>query len=144
MGTARLTIRLFTFPRPLSHLPTHLVSSFLELHGGTYLDISVGGKKARLTLHSGTGGWREKAEPARRGVGDTPGRLGPGKSGDRGVQGRRPVSRQPASLSPGQPSLQTGYQPPDVCPRICSRSVMHDLCKVKTPWWCTMTSDPYI
>lgn len=69
------------------------------------------------------------------------------KSGDRGVQGRRPrrpVSPQPCLPESWAPSLQTGYQPPGVCPRICSHSVMHDLCKVQTPWSCTMTPDPYI
>lgn len=42
------TIRLFPFPRPLSHLFSPLILFPPACsHGGTYLDISVGGKKSQ-------------------------------------------------------------------------------------------------
>lgn len=80
----------------------------------------------------------EKAEPAGRGVQD--------QGGGWGERGEAPKACWRAALPPGVlggPSLQTGYQPPGVCRRLCPRSVMHELCEVK-PWWCARTSDPYI
>lgn len=133
------------FLGPSDTSPLRLVCSFREPPGRTYLGISVGGAHARLAFPRETGGRREKAEPARRGVGDRPGRWGGrGKGGREGCGPHRPVSQPPCFPSPGCPTLQTGYPPPGVCPGICPHSVMHDLCTVKKPWWCAMTSDPSI
>lgn len=80
---------MFVLPRAMLNLfffPSLLVSSFLEFHGGTYLDISVGGKKARLSLRSETDGWRRKAQVTRRSARQTRG-VGSGEKGwGEGVQ----------------------------------------------------------
>lgn len=119
---------------------------FLELGGGTYLDISVGGGRSQTDPAQGRW-WVEEEAESRPGEGCKTDQGGwVGKEGWReGGAGPAGLSAGgPASWGPWRPTLQTGYQPPGVCHRLCSHSVMHDLCKVKKPWWCTMTSDPYI
>ena len=78
---------------------------------------------------------------------DRPGRLGCWRGQGAGEGGRerayrphRTDSQQPCLPESLVSHLLTGYLPPGACPRICPRSVMHDLCKVKKPWWCTLTS----
>lgn len=88
----------FSWASVLSFSLFPLVSSFLELHGSTSLDVSVGGKKARLTLLRGAHGWRRRQSQPGEGARETR-EVGSGEEG-----GERGVRASQACRLPALPS----------------------------------------
>lgn len=86
-------------------------------------------------------GGGQKAQPTRRKVCKTDQELGQGK----GLWGEG--LQAPSAALPPEPLASRFADRVHglwVWHGSYSHSVTHDLCGVKTPWWCTMTSDPYI